>query len=88
MKGTIKRIENLSLDYKTFIGKEAEEYDLEICEWDLKENYKWTIASFDYDEEYHIYELNSCGNRLRSKKIDWEIFGLLVQKAYSILDNL
>ena len=88
MKGNIKIIGNLSLSYKTFIGKEAKEDDLEICQWNLKEGCKWTIASFEYDEEYNCYALNSCLNRLDDKNIDWEVFGLLVKKAYKILNNV
>ena len=89
-KGDILRLGNLSLGYKTFIGKETKEYDLEICQWDLKENYKWTIASFDckHEDGYKFYELNSCADRLNNKEIDWYDFGKLVQKGYEILKDL
>lgn len=86
--GDILKIGNLSLGYVTFIGKEAKEDDLEICQWDLKENYKWTIASFDYNAEYKRYELNSCLDRLNDKNINWKDFGELVQKGYEILNDL
>ena len=86
--GDILKIGNLSLGYVTFIGKEAKEDDLEICQWDLKENYKWTIASFEYNEEYECYELNSCLSRLNDKNINWKDFGELVQKGYEILNDL
>jgi hypothetical protein len=85
--GDILKLGNLSLSYKTFIGKEAKEDDLEICQWDLKENYKWTIASFEYNEEYECYELNSCLNRLDNNDINWEDFGELVQNGYEILKD-
>lgn len=83
--GDISKIGNLSLGYKTFFGKKAKEDDLEICQWDSKENYKWTIANFDYNEEYECYELNSCLSRLNDKNINWKDFGELVQKGYEIL---
>lgn len=88
--GDILKIGNLSLGYKTFVGKEVKEDDLEICQWDLKENYKWTIASFDckYEDGIRFYELNSCANRLNNKEIEWENFGKLVQKGYEILKDL
>ena len=88
--GDILNIGNLSLGYKTFIGKESKEDDLEICQWDLKENYKWTIASFYCKNEdgYKFYELNSCADRLNNKEIDWHSFGKLVQKGYEILKDL
>lgn len=48
---------------------------------------RYTIASFDYNENDLCFELNSCCDRLKSKKIDWEVFGLLVQKGYKILNE-
>ena len=85
--GDIKRIGNLSLGYKTYIGKESCEKDIEICQWNLEDGHKWTIASFEYDDDEICYYLKGCGDRLKSKNIDWEVFGLLVQKAYKILNR-
>ena len=82
----IKRIGNLGLCYKTFLHRKATKKDLEICMFD-EDNSRYTIASFDYDEDEMCYCLNSCCNRLNSKRIDWEVFGLLVLKGYKILEK-
>ena len=85
LKGDIKRIGNLSLGYKTFLFKDTEPIDLEICMW-LDDNTKYTIASFDYDEFNNLFELNSCADRLNNTKINWEDFGKLVLEGYKILE--
>ena len=85
-KWLIKKIDDLALCYKTFINKEPSDNDLEICMFN-NDGSRYTIASFDFDYEEDCYCLNSCCNRLNSKRIDWEIFGLLVWKGYRILSN-
>jgi len=85
-KWLIKKIDNLALCYKTFIHKEPCETDLEICAFN-SDGSRYTIASFDYCEDEMCYCLNSCCDRLNSKRIDWEVFGLLVLKGYKILEK-
>ena len=85
-KWLIKKIDNLALCYKTFIGREPSETDLEICMFN-KDGTRYTIASFQFDEDEICYCLNSCVDRLNSKRIDWEVFGLLVLKGYKILNK-
>lgn len=85
-KWLIKKIDNLALCYKTFLNKEATDKDLEICAFN-SDGTRYTVASFDYYEDEEYYCLNSCGERLNSKRIDWEVFGLLVLKGYKLLKN-
>lgn len=80
----IKKIDNLALCYKTFINKESTKKDIEICMFN-NDGTRYTIASFDYDYDKCCYCLNSCCDGLNNNKIDWEVFGLLVKKAYKIL---
>lgn len=84
-KWTIKRIGNLGLCYKTFIGKEAGEKDLEICAFN-SDGTRYTIASFSHELEENCYLLNSCGDRLKNQNIDWQAFGELVKLAYERLE--
>lgn len=88
-KSTIERIGNLSLSYKTFIGDEAGEYDLEIREWssDGSHEYCWTVASFNFIPAERVYELQFYGARANDNAIDWKVFGDLVGKAYNILNT-
>lgn len=58
---------------------------LEICLWDINGTYKWVIALFRYNSEYDHYTIESCGDRLDEKRIDWVTFGILVKKGYEIL---
>jgi len=67
-------------------GRKATEKDLDICMFN-RDGTRYTIASFEYDEDEHFYYLEGCADRLKSKNIDWEVFGLLVQKAYKILEE-
>ena len=86
----IKRLGNLSLCFKTFLGKEAKETDIEICQWSDDFKTRWTIASFEpeYDDGYlEGYEVVSCGDRLTDKEIDWTNFGSLVNYGYNWLEN-
>ena len=79
---TLKKINELELRFKSFLGKEANLDEIEIVKWDEEKEYCWTIASFKkYDEEYH---LESCGERLE-RDIDWVIFGQLVELGYRYL---
>ena len=85
-KWTIERIGNLGLCYKSFIGKDTTDKDLEICVFN-NDGTRYTIASFNYDDKEHYYSLDSCGNRLKNDDIDWRIFGELVRKAYKRLEE-
>lgn len=82
----IHKCNNLVLCYKTFIGKEPKEVDLEICKL-TDEGLRYTIASFDYDKRECCYELNSCGERLAHYDIDWEDFGFLVRLGYKHIEE-
>ena len=90
LEGNIKRLNNLSLSYKAHIGREAKATDLKICIWtklDDGNEYKYTIASLNYDEEYDYYTLNSCLDRLDDENINWNDFGELVKEGYHILNE-
>lgn len=79
---TLKKINELELRFKSFLGKEADLDEIEIVKWDEEKEYCWTIASFEKcDEEYC---LESCGERLE-KDIDWATFGQLVELGYKYL---
>ena len=60
---------------------------LNICEWNYETDkpHKWVIASFEYYKSELCYQLISCCDRLKGIK-DWNDFGILVEKAYEILD--
>ncbi len=81
----IDRVGNLSLCYKTFIHRKCKDDEIEISMWDENFQSRWTIASFDKDEECDCYCLNSCVDRLNDKKINWQDFGELVKKGYEFL---
>lgn len=84
-KCEIKRLGKLALGYKTFVGREANEDEIEICMWDSDFTHKWTIASFEYDKETNSYNLEgSC--YLRDVQ-DWIAFGTLVKEGFEILDD-
>jgi hypothetical protein len=78
----------LELCNKTIIGREVRPEEIEICLWDREEKYKWTIASFEFVEEYDCFKLESCLSRLKDESIDWVIFGELVKEGYAYLDKL
>lgn len=77
----LHKCNNLALCYKTFIGKEPKETDLEICAI-TDEGLRYTVASFNYDKRERCYELDSCGERLAHNDIDWEDFGFLVRLGF------
>lgn len=81
----IDRVGNLSLCYKTFINRKHKNDEIEISMWDKDFQSRWTIASFDKDEEYDCYRLNSCLDRLNEEKLNWQDFGELVKKGYKFL---
>ena len=83
----IVRIGHLALGYQTFIGRETDKDEIEIYEWSEDYTSRWTVASFEYDEDEEVYTLVSCGDRL-SRIDDWEAFGALVQTGYDILNHL
>lgn len=81
----ILRIDNLALCYKTFVGRETSEKDIEICAFN-DDNTRYTIASFNYNEKEDYYILKFC-DKLNDEKIDWQVFGDLVKEGYKILDK-
>lgn len=83
----IMRIGHLALGYQTFIDRKAKENEIEIYQWDKDYTSRWTVASFEYDEDEEVYTLVSCGDRL-SRIDDWEAFGELVKTGYNILNSL
>lgn len=83
----IERKGRLSLSYKTFFNKKANKDDIEICMWDKRFKYRWTIASFDYYEKEMCYQLISCCDRLNDEDINWSDFGILVQAGYKHLGD-
>lgn len=85
-KYEILRLGNLALGYKTFLGREAMEDEIEIYEYDNTFSWRWTIASFEIREDKTI-EIKSCGDRLKNIE-DWNAFGQLVKEGYRILENL
>ena len=85
-KWLIKKIDNLALCYKTFFNREATKKDLEICAFNSNGT-RYTIASFDWYADEMCWCLNSCCDRLNSKSLDWEVFGVLVLKGYKMLQN-
>lgn len=86
----IKRVGNLSLCFKTFLNKAAKDTEIDICQWSEDFSNRWTIASFEphYEDDYlEGYELNSCGNRLNDKSLNWKDFGELVKCGYNWLEE-
>jgi hypothetical protein len=83
----IKKRGRLELAHKTFLNREIKENEIEICLWDIENKHKFTIASFDFDEEYNCFRLNSCLDRLNNKDIDWVAFGELVILGYRHLNR-
>lgn len=83
----IMKIGQLALGYKTFIGREAKEDEIEIYEWSKDFSSRWTVASFKYNEKEEVYNVVSCGDRL-SRIDDWEAFGALVEAGYNLLNHL
>ena len=81
----IKRIDRLSLGYKTFFNREAFDDEIEICMWDEGFSHRWTIASFNYNETENTYDL--LGNEYLLDVKDWKAFGELVKEGYDILKN-
>ena len=63
----IKRKGRLSLGYKTIIGRKVTNEDIEITMWNKSFTTRWTIASFEKDEE--SYYLESCGERLKNLNV-------------------
>ena len=81
----IKRIDRLSLGYKTFFNRKAFDDEIEICMWDEGFSHRWTIASFNYNETENTYDL--LGNEYLLDVKDWKAFGELVKEGYDILKN-
>ena len=85
-KYLIKQEQDLGLCYKTYINKKAEPDEIEICKFN-SDGTRYTIASFDYDEDEECYCLNSCCDRLKID-INWTIFGSLVKQGYEMLKEV
>ena len=81
----IKRLGRLVLGYKTFIGRKANEDEIEICMWDSDFTHKWTVASFEYNEKLNLYDLK--GSAYLRNVQDWIAFGTLVKEGFEILDD-
>lgn len=79
----IKKINNLALD----IQKTPNRYWLNIMQQSKDGTYYWVISGFDYDKEYELYQLNSIGDRLNDKEINWNDYGELVKLGYEILNS-
>lgn len=92
LKSVITSKGNLSLSYKTFIGKQGLEKhldEIEIVLWKRDENnnpYCYTISSFEKDESNN-YTLVSCYERLNDLNIDWKVYGDLVLEGYKYLND-
>ena len=80
----IKKINNLALCHKLFIGREVKADEIEI-NGTTSDGLYYTLASFNYDKDNHCYVLKSCGARLDNNNICWEDFGILVLYGYNYL---
>lgn len=80
----IYRIGDYMLGYKVFIQRDAGKDEIEICRYDKDGKTRYTIASFDYNDDNETYEVRSCMDRLNDN-IDWDIFGKLVEIGYEHL---
>lgn len=85
-KYEIKRIGRLALGYQTFINRKAKEDEIEICMWDEDFTHRWTIASFQYDENNDLYNLIGSDYLVDIK--DWNAYGKLVKEGFKHLENL
>lgn len=80
-----KRIKNLELCPNEYLdGKESD--SLEICQWDETEKYKWTIASFEYNEKEDCFYIQECCDRLDDENFSWFDFGYLVRLGRKYLE--
>ena len=85
-KYEIKRIGRLALGYQTFINRKAKEDEIEICMWDEGFTHRWTIASFQYNENNDLYNLVGFDYLVDIK--DWNAYGKLVKEGFKHLENL
>ena len=85
-KYEIKRIGRLALSYQTLINRKAKEDEIEICMWDEDFTHRWTIASFQYDENNDLYNLVGSDYLVDIK--DWNAYGKLVKEGFKHLENL
>lgn len=79
----VKKINELALD----IQKTPYKYWLNIMKRYKNNDTYYVICGFDYKDEDDMYELNSIGDRLKEKNIDWFDLGILVNLGYKILSS-
>lgn len=80
-----KRIKNLELCPNAYLnGKESD--SLEICQWSEDGTFKWTIASFEYNEKEDYFYIKECGNKLDDENFSWFDFGYLVRLGRKYLE--
>lgn len=82
----IKKIGRLALGYKTFLNREAFDDEIEICMWDEGFSHRWTIASFNYNEQENTYNL--IGNEYLMDIKDWDAYGKLVKEGFKYLEKI
>ena len=87
MKGIIKQEGDLALCYNTYINREANWNEIEICRMNKDNKTRYTIAHFRYNEHEDCYIIESCVDRLDDEEINWENFGKLVRYGYKILNT-
>ncbi len=85
IKYEIKRIGRLALGYQTFITRKAKEDEIEIYMWDEDFTHRWTVASFQYDENNDLYNLVGSDYLVDIK--DWNAYGKLVKKGFKHLEK-
>lgn len=81
-----KRIGNLELCPTTSLLPEHDGRSLEICQRLSDDTYKWTIATFEYDEKEDCFYLVECCDRLSDTNINWNDLGKLVRLGRKYLE--
>ena len=79
------KVGNLEVCPNQYIdGKESD--SLDIGQWDEKEEFKWVVASFRYDEVDDCFYIKECCDRLSDKNLNWSTFGYLVNLGRKYLE--
>lgn len=79
----IKQINNLILD----IQKTPYKYWLNIIKKFKDSDSGYVICGFEYNAEEETYDLNSVGDRIIDKDIEWFDLETLIKYGYKILNN-
>ena len=87
MKGIIRQEGDLVLCYNTYINREANWNEIEICKMNEDRKTRYTIAHFRYNKHEDCYIIESCVDRLNDYELNWNDFGKLVIYGYKILNN-